>query len=101
MTLALLRAIKTTGHVLYDSIDIERINLDSLRSAVSLIPQQAELLKGTLRENLDPFRVHEDAALNEALKTTGLWDLQKKVNSYFFLDNPSQEFQLLTFTFIS
>ena len=37
---------------------------------------QPELLSGTLRQNLDPFRQHEDAELNEALRSAGLFSLQ-------------------------
>ena len=74
-----MRAIKTTGTVIYDDMDIDKINLNALRSAITLIPQQPELLRGTLRENLDPFNMYDDAVLNDALKSAGLWDLQKRV----------------------
>ena len=67
------------GTVIYDDMDIDKINLNALRSAITLIPQQPELLRGTLRENLDPFNMYDDAALNDALKSAGLWDLQKRV----------------------
>ena len=60
-------------------MDIDKINLNALRSAITLIPQQPELLRGTLRENLDPFNMYDDAVLNDALKSAGLWDLQKRV----------------------
>ncbi|KLO18951.1 P-loop containing nucleoside triphosphate hydrolase protein [Schizopora paradoxa] len=75
ITLALLRAIKTSGKVYYDGIATDTINLDALRSNVTLIPQQPELIRGTLRENLDPFGKHEDAELNTALRAAGLYDL--------------------------
>ncbi|KLO18945.1 P-loop containing nucleoside triphosphate hydrolase protein [Schizopora paradoxa] len=75
ITLALLRAIKTTGKVFYDGIAIDTINLDALRSNVTVIPQQPELIQGTLRENLDPFGQHDDAELNGALRAAGLFDL--------------------------
>ena len=60
-------------------MDINKINLNALRSAITLIPQQPELLRGTLRENLDPFNMYDDAVLNAALRSAGLWDLQKRV----------------------
>lgn len=75
ITLALLRAIKTTGKVYYDNIPTDGINLDALRSNITLIPQQPELLRGTLRDNLDPFGDYDDATLNEALRSSGLYDI--------------------------
>ena len=77
ITLALLRAITTTGKVYYDGILIDSINLDALRSNVTLIPQSPELLHGTLRENLDPFNQQDDATLNDALRAAGLFDSQE------------------------
>ena len=39
LTLALLRCILTEGMVLYDGMPIDTINLDALRSNVTIIPQ--------------------------------------------------------------
>lgn len=72
VTLALLRAIKTTGKVFYDGLPTDSLNLDALRSNITLIPQQPELIHGTLRENLDPFGQHDDTLLHDALKSAGL-----------------------------
>ena len=77
ITLALLRAIETTGKVYYDGIPVDSINLDALRSNITVIPQSPELLSGTLRENLDPFNQHDDATLNDALRAAGLFDTQE------------------------
>ncbi len=76
LSLSLLRAIPTEGKILYDGIDIHTMNLDSLRSHVTIIPQHPELLNGSLRENLDPFSEHDDAVLNDALRSAGLFELQ-------------------------
>ncbi|TDL20538.1 P-loop containing nucleoside triphosphate hydrolase protein [Rickenella mellea] len=76
LALALLRAIKTTGTVHFDGLPTHSINLDALRSSVTLIPQQPELLHGTLRDNLDPFEQYDDATLNDALRSAGLFQLQ-------------------------
>jgi len=70
--LALLRALPTTGRVLLDNRETEKTNLDALRTAISIIPQSPELLEGTLRENLDPLKEHDDAELNAALRAAGL-----------------------------
>lgn len=76
LTLSLLRCILTEGTVLYDGIDIKKLNLDELRGAVTIIPQVPELLSGTLRENLDLFGQHDDGTLNAALRAAGLFNLQ-------------------------
>jgi len=76
LTLSLLRCILTEGEVCYDGILTNKINLDALRSSVTIIPQTPELLSGTLRRNLDPFEQHDDATLNDALRASGLFSLQ-------------------------
>ena len=78
MTLALLRCIFTSGHVYYDGLATDAINLDALRGNITIIPQQPELLSGTLRQNLDPFSQHDDAVLNDALRAAGLFSLQQE-----------------------
>ncbi len=71
------------------------MNLDALRSSITIIPQmvrqslfqiekilhlfsQPELLSGTLRYNLDPFSQHDDSTLNDALRSAGLFSLQEE-----------------------
>ncbi|KAF7299044.1 hypothetical protein MIND_00852700 [Mycena indigotica] len=76
LTLALLRFIPTEGEIIYDNIPIHKINLDSLRSNITIIPQVPELLAGTIRANLDPFGEREDSTLNDALRGAGLFSLR-------------------------
>ncbi|KAF8515052.1 ATP-binding cassette transporter [Hysterangium stoloniferum] len=77
LTLSLLRCIPTDGQVLFDGLATSSINLNALRSSITIIPQVPELLSGTLRENLDPFSEHSDATLNDALRSAGLFKLQE------------------------
>ncbi|KZV63091.1 P-loop containing nucleoside triphosphate hydrolase protein [Peniophora sp. CONT] len=79
LTLSLLRCILTEGSIIFDGIDTSNLNLDVLRSNITIIPQVPELLSGTLRENLDPFGEHDDATLNAALRSAGLYALQKDI----------------------
>ena len=65
---------------MYDGLDIGKLNLDALRSNVTIIPQVPELLSGTLRQNLDPFSEHDDATLNDALRSAGLFSLQSETD---------------------
>ncbi|KAH9028047.1 P-loop containing nucleoside triphosphate hydrolase protein [Lactarius deliciosus] len=76
LTLSLLRCIFTEGSVYYDGRLTSSINLDALRSSITIIPQVPELLSGSLRENLDPFSQYDDATLNSALHASGLFSLQ-------------------------
>ncbi|EIM92492.1 uncharacterized protein STEHIDRAFT_127305 [Stereum hirsutum FP-91666 SS1] len=76
LTLSLLRCIFTQGTVYYDGIPTSSLNLDSLRTRITIIPQMPELLSGSLRENLDPFGDFDDAVLNSALRASGLFSLQ-------------------------
>ncbi|KAH7101421.1 ATP-binding cassette transporter [Auriculariales sp. MPI-PUGE-AT-0066] len=78
LTLSLLRGILTSGQILYDGVDTHKLNLNALRSNITIIPQHPELLSGTLRGNLDPFGQHDDAFLNSALRASGLFTLQEQ-----------------------
>lgn len=60
----------------YDGLPTDEINLDALRTNITLIPQQPELINGTLRENLDPFGQHDDATLNDALSASGFYSIK-------------------------
>ena len=80
LTLSLLRCIPTEGKIYYDGLETHAVNLDSLRSNITIIPQVPELLAGSLRENLDPAGEHDDAALNDALRSAGLFALQSNMD---------------------
>ncbi|KAF7798640.1 hypothetical protein EIP86_009863 [Pleurotus ostreatoroseus] len=89
LSLALLRCIITEGMMLYDGMPTDTLNLDALRSNITIIPQVPELLSGTLRQNLDPFSQHDDATLNNALRAAGLFSLQSEDDeARLTLDSP-------------
>ncbi|KAG6837885.1 hypothetical protein H0H93_013038 [Arthromyces matolae] len=79
LTLSLLRCIYNDGNVYYDGLNTKDINLDVLRSNITIIPQIPELLSGSLRQNLDPFEQYDDATLNDALRAAGLFSLQNEM----------------------
>lgn len=78
LTLALLRCILTEGTVRFDGIDTNKINLEALRTNITIIPQVPELLSDTLRGNLDPFGQYDDSTLNDALHAAGLFSVQSE-----------------------
>lgn len=79
LTLALLRCILTDGTIRYDGIPTSSLNLDALRTNVTIIPQIPELLAGSLRSNLDLLNQSSDASLNDALRAAGLSALQEEM----------------------
>ncbi|OXG54431.1 cadmium ion transporter [Cryptococcus neoformans Th84] len=67
---AIMRAVDDEGirgQVEIDGIDIKNIGIDTLRNGVGLIPQEAFLFEGTVRENIDPKGQNTDAHLNALL----------------------------------
>ncbi|KAG8738112.1 hypothetical protein FRC10_007279 [Ceratobasidium sp. 414] len=73
LALSLFRFVDpTAGKIILDGIDITSIGLDDLRSRLTLIPQDAVLFNGTIRENLDPFNEYTDAEILEALQRVHL-----------------------------
>lgn len=95
--MALLRAILTEGAIYYDGLSTSTLNLEAVRRNITIIPQtvrlllvfrkeiahlphQPELLNGSLRMNLDPLGEHDDATLNVALRSAGLFSVQGEEN---------------------
>ncbi|CAN8025494.1 unnamed protein product [Ixodes persulcatus] len=68
LVLALLRVLRSSGGTIrIDGVDINRIPLRDLRRAITVIPQDPSLIRGSLRDNLDPTGSHTDDEIWEAL----------------------------------
>lgn len=74
--LALLRLVEPEdGSVIeIDGVDIMKVSLHTLRSNVTVIPQDPVMFSGTLRLNLDPFDQYSDDAIWESLERAHLKD---------------------------
>ncbi|KAF9510627.1 hypothetical protein BS47DRAFT_1395826 [Hydnum rufescens UP504] len=76
---ALYRLVELdSGSITLDGINVSTLGLADLRSKIAIIPQDPTLFSGTLRSNLDPFGVYDDARLWDALKRSALVDDVRK-----------------------
>ncbi|KAI0819664.1 metal resistance protein YCF1 [Trametes gibbosa] len=73
LLLSLFRIIEpASGGIYIDGVDISKIGLHDLRSAISIVPQSPDLFEGTIRENIDPTGASSDAEIWVALEQTHL-----------------------------
>ncbi|XP_057660508.1 multidrug resistance-associated protein 1 isoform X6 [Diorhabda carinulata] len=78
LTLALFRIIEAAqGNILIDGVKINELGLHTLRSRLTIIPQDAVLFSGTLRINLDPFDKHSDEEVWKSLEHAHLREFVK------------------------
>ncbi|KAH7306544.1 hypothetical protein KP509_22G018000 [Ceratopteris richardii] len=77
------------GMVIIDDVDTSQIGLHTLRSRLSIIPQEPTLFEGTVRENFDPLMQHTDYEIWEAIKKSQLSDVIRSKNEG--LDSPVSE----------
>ncbi|KAH9360240.1 hypothetical protein HPB48_019842 [Haemaphysalis longicornis] len=88
LVLALLRALTASkGSIRIDGVDIASVPLKKLRTVITVIPQASKacmldpcLMRGSLRDNLDPTHQHTDEEVWKALDDANLRD--------FVLANP-------------
>ncbi|XP_017091987.2 ATP-binding cassette sub-family C member 4 [Drosophila bipectinata] len=69
---ALFRLAHIEGEILIDGIETGAISLETLRTRISIIPQDPVLFSATIRYNLDPFERYTDAELWSALEDVEL-----------------------------
>lgn len=61
LALSLLRLVEVVhGRIIIDGVDISKLSLHTLRSRITIIPQDPALFSGTLKFNIDPFKSHSD-----------------------------------------
>jgi len=70
---AMLKLCNTSaGEILIDGVNIKQISLEKLREIISVIPQTPFIFRGSIRENIDPFRLHTDSDICAVLEKIGL-----------------------------
>lgn len=78
---ALFRMAHIEGKMLIDGIDTNDIPLNSLRSKISIIPQEPIIFSGTLRSNLDALNEYSDAEIWRAIEQVHLKSVITNLNS--------------------
>jgi ATP-binding cassette subfamily C (CFTR/MRP) protein 4 len=85
----LFRLFDFEGEVIIDDINTKTVSLNTLRSNISIIPQDPVLFLGTLRKNLDPFGELADSQIWTALEEVQLKEAIARLPSG--LDSPVRE----------
>jgi ATP-binding cassette subfamily C (CFTR/MRP) protein 1 len=68
LTLSLFRIVEAAeGSIEIDDVETSSIGLNDLRKKLAIIPQDAALFQGTIRDNLDPSHARPDEELWDAL----------------------------------
>ncbi|KAG8405222.1 ATP-binding cassette glutathione S-conjugate transporter ycf1 [Metarhizium acridum] len=73
LVLSLFRVIEPAfGSIYIDDLNASSVGLLDLRRRLSIIPQDSALFEGTIRDNLDPDKAHDDTELSAALELARL-----------------------------
>lgn len=88
LTLSLFRIIEAAdGHIAIDDLDTSSIGLLDLRHRLAIIPQDAALFEGTVRDNLDPGHVHDDTELWSVLGEHAPATLIERMTAFLTIAN--------------
>ena len=81
LSLCLFRILEAdSGKILIDNIDINQLDLITLRKNISIIPQEPTLIEGSLRYNIDPYNNYQDSEINTLINELSLENFMKGKN---------------------
>lgn len=63
------------GSIVIDDIDTSTLPANIVRTAMNAIPQEPCFLPGSVRENMDPHGVSDDASITQALAAVQLSEI--------------------------
>lgn len=75
MTLLRLLEVSPESSILIDGVDITKIPRQTIRAGINAIPQDAFIMKRTIRLSASPLEKHSDAEIIDALSKVRLWSL--------------------------
>lgn len=82
LVLSIFRLIEPiSGNITIDGINTSYLRLHDLRKKLSIIPQDAQCIEGTVRYNLDPLGEYDDTQIWEALRMSRLEEHIHKMSS--------------------
>jgi ATP-binding cassette subfamily C (CFTR/MRP) protein 1 len=74
LCLSLFRILEADqGKIFIDDVDISEVGLKKLRTALTIIPQDPNLMAGTLKYNIDPIGLFSVEQISEVMKIIGFW----------------------------
>jgi ATP-binding cassette subfamily C (CFTR/MRP) protein 4 len=79
----LFRLYEVEGKISIDDVDTKTLSSDSLRTNISIIPQDPVIFSGTIRDNIDPSRKYTDEEIWKVIQKTNLkksiWSLDTEI----------------------
>ena len=89
---ALFRMPEPEGGIFIGGIPVNTLNIRESRKSLTIVPQQAFLFVGTLRQNLDPEEKHSDREIWDILEMVTLKSMVEKTQgklNYWITENGS------------
>lgn len=95
LTMALFRINElVSGRIAIDGTDISTMDLKTLRSRLSIIPQTPVILSGSLRSFMDPFEEYDDASIWAVLDKVHLTQMVSELEGKLMYKTSGEHFSV-------